>query len=196
MKPKIIALILLCLLLVPCAMFGYYQVQRNLFNLTFAERDEQGKPAQWGCWTKGSSYSCDSGTVPAGKYSLHVKVSKGDGSPGIGASVISQSALLAHVRGTNVTYSGWIKTKNVARWAGLWMRVDGRPPGQYTGKILASNNMQDSAWYGTHDWRHFSFVLPVSDTAKNVDFGVQVAGSGEAWFAGLTLDTNGVRLAP
>jgi hypothetical protein len=53
--------------------------------------------------------------------------------------------------------------------------------------------MQDSLINGTRDWQHFSFELPVAQNAVNINFGVLTAGKGEAWFDGLSIDTNGVR---
>jgi hypothetical protein len=125
----------------------------------------------------------DSAIVRSGKYSLHLKYRKGDGF-GVGTTSLE----VDQVRGKLIRYSGWIKTKDVGIYAGLWLRVDGP-----NDKVLAFNNMIDSSINGTRDWQRFSYEIPVDKTATDVFFGVITKGKGEAWFDGLTIDTNGVR---
>ncbi|MDP4221125.1 MAG: hypothetical protein Q8916_09160 [Bacteroidota bacterium] len=86
-----------------------------------------------------------------------------------------------------IRYSGWIKTKHLEGYAGLWWRVDG--PNK---EVLAFNNMHDSLVDGTRDWKRYSFELPVAETATNINFGVIMGGEGEAWYDDLSIDTNGV----
>jgi hypothetical protein len=130
------------------------------------------------------SGTLDADTVHGGKYSLHLKHVLGKG---FGVGTGSLGALLPAVRAKTIRLSGWIKTKDVSEFAGLWCRVDGANNEKY-----AFNNMQDSMITGTHDWKRYSFEMPVDKRATNVSFGVLTVGTGEAWFDDLSIDTNGV----
>ena len=76
--------------------------------------------------------------------------------------------------------SGWVKSKSVANWAGLWMRVDGSgsPP-----KTLAFDNMQSRAIKGTTDWTRYEVVLDVATDAKAIAFGILLDGEGSVWLS-------------
>ena len=162
-------------------------------NLSFERPGMNGVPFEWYAGgggrevadRKGYAGVLDSVTRHEGKFSLHLKFLSGHGF-GVGTNGISGD-MLKQLLGKTIRYSGWIKTKNVSSYAGLWWRVDGE-----NGKMLAFNNMYDSLVNGTRDWQRYSFELPVVNEAKNINFGVIMGGSGEAWFDGLSIDTNGV----
>lgn len=164
--------------------------QSDDLNLGF-ERRIHRKPMGWYAGGGGRSEAdldgylgeCDSAIVKSGKYSLHLKYLKGDGF-GVGTNSIE----VDRVRGKKIRYSGWIKTKNLEGYAGLWWRVDGP-----NNEVLAFNNMRDSMVDGTRDWKHYSYELPVDKAATNINFGVLMGGEGEAWYDGLSIDTNGTR---
>ncbi len=188
------------LLLFAISFVGFSAVANDL-NLDFEQVGYKGIPKGWYVGGGGRSDTdlagyigeVDSKITHSGKYSLHLKYIKGDAF-GVGTSTLP----VGPVRGKMIRYSGWIKTRNVGGtakhnfngYAGLWMRVDG--PDHRT---LAGNNMQDSLVNGTRDWEHFSFEVPVGEEATNINFGVITTGKGEAWFDGLTIDTNGVRFS-
>jgi hypothetical protein len=160
-------------------------------NLSFDIARGHLMPADWYAGGGGRStadmddYSADldEKIVHEGKYALHLAYKKGDG---FGVATSFLGGLLPEVKGKTIRLGGWIKTKDVGEYAGLWWRVDGAD-----GRPLAFNNMQDSSIRGTQDWKHYSFELPVRNDAVNVNFGVLMSGHGEAWFDGLTIDTNG-----
>jgi len=88
--------------------------------------------------------------------------------------------------GKHVRFSGYIKTKGVSSgFAGLWWRVDG-PSG-----ILAFDNMQSRGVTGTTDWKRYDIELPVAANATNINFGALLAGTGTAWFDGLSVELDG-----
>ncbi len=189
----------LSFLLIPAILFLGFSVLDNDLNLGFEKVTFKSRAVGWYSGGGGkvpgdqTGYlgEVDSKTVHSGKYSMHLKYLKGDG-----FGVATNSIDVGRVRGKMIRYSGWIKTRNVGGqskhnldgYAGLWWRVDGPD-----NKSLAFNNMQDSLFNGTHNWKHFSFELPVAENATNINFGVLMGGKGEAWFDGLTIDTNGVR---
>jgi RNA polymerase sigma factor (sigma-70 family) len=78
-------------------------------------------------------------------------------------------------RGKRVRLSAWLKTKDVAGGAALWMRVDG------TDKTLTFDNMMERRVKGDNDWARYEVVLDVPEAAKHITFGLLVAGKGQAW---------------
>jgi hypothetical protein len=81
-------------------------------------------------------------------------------------------------RGKRLKFTGYVKTLDVAGTANLWFRVDGE-----NGKILAFDNMSDRPIKGTTDWKEYSVVLDVPETATALAYGIFVSGSGAgtAW---------------
>ncbi len=160
-------------------------------NLGFDIADNNNKPDGWYAGgggrsmadTKDYSADLDPAIKHDGKYALHLKYVSGDG---FGVATNYLGGLLPQVRGKRIRYTGWLKTKDVGGYAGLWWRVDGP-----NGEMLAFNNMQDSMIRGTNDWKKYSFDIYVDKSAANVNFGVLMDGHGEAWFDDLSIDTNG-----
>jgi hypothetical protein len=95
-----------------------------------------------------------------------------------GGGTLMQSIAAKNYLGKRVRLSGYVKSQNIAREAGLWMRVDGpgAPP-----RMLAFDNMQDRAIKGTIDWQRYEVVLDVPDSAVGISFGVRLEGTGEVW---------------
>ena len=154
-------------------------------NLGFEEATPEGHAAHW---FAGSAYlvnpesytaTLDEVVKHSGKRSMHLKYIM----PG-SFGVATASLPIAGLRGNTVELSGWIKTEKVTAFAGLWLRVDGA-----TRPTMAFNNMRDSAFTGTNDWKHFSFQLPVSDSASHIYFGAVLGGQGDAWFDDLEIKT-------
>lgn len=69
---------------------------------------------------------------------------------------------------------GEIRTANVVKGAGFWVRIDG--PQDHTEWI---DNMYDRMLRGDNGWTLFSIVLPVPKDAIYVVFGLLLNGSGE-----------------
>jgi len=81
--------------------------------------------------------------------------------------------------------TAFVKSLDVAAWAGLWMRVDG------PGGVLAFDNMSTRPIKGKTEWAQYSVVLDVPDTAKLVAFGVLVQGSGSVSIDDFAFETVG-----
>jgi len=177
-----------------------------ILNLNFDERTQDGIPVNWytggGFDTlsrqflsdsaSGFSVTLDSTVVQNGKYSLLIQTLPGGSWGSAREDCIEYfDTLLKNLRGKTVTFSGWIRTENISKWAGLWWTVDG-PHG-----TIAYKNMYDKATGGTRDWQKYSFSLPISDSATSIDFGVNMnsSGGGKVWFDNLEIDTNGVAYA-
>jgi hypothetical protein len=72
--------------------------------------------------------------------------------------------------------SAYVKTTDVDRRAGLWMRVDGREQ-----TALAFDNMTGRGIVGTTDWEKYEVVLDIPESAEEIYFGFLVAGKGQGW---------------
>jgi hypothetical protein len=83
--------------------------------------------------------------------------------------------------GTRIEFRGFLKTEDVSEFMGLWMRVDGEAPN------LAFDSMQSRQLKGTRDWTEYSIALPVNPQAKQLYFGVLMAGTGKTWADDLQL---------
>jgi hypothetical protein len=79
-------------------------------------------------------------------------------------------------RGKRLKFTGYVKTRDVAGTANLWFRVDGE-----NGQLLAFDNMSDRPIKGTTDWKEYSVVLDVPETATALAYGIFVSGAGTAW---------------
>jgi hypothetical protein len=89
-------------------------------------------------------------------------------------------------RGKRVRMSGFVSAKDVADWAGLWMRIDG-PKSQ----MLGFDNMQQRAVKGTRDWQKYEIVLDVPDEASEIAFGLLLTGKGQVWMDDLKFEVVG-----
>ena len=87
--------------------------------------------------------------------------------------------------GQNVEFRGFLRTEDVSDFVGLWMREDGESP------TLAFDNMQARQLKGTTVWKEYSITLPVHPEARQLFFGVLVAGTGKAWADDLQLLVDG-----
>src|SRR5262249_54842834 len=107
-----------------------------------------------------------------GKASGFIKA-KGDDSKGF--ATLMQSFRANDYRGKRLRLSGHVKARQIDKWAGLWMRIDGET------KILGFDNMQDRPIKGTSDWRKQEIVLDVPEDSINIRFGILLIGKGQAW---------------
>jgi hypothetical protein len=80
-------------------------------------------------------------------------------------------------KGKTVKMTGYIKSNNVKKWAGLWMRVD-----YYGTDVLAFDNMQNRGVKRTTDWAKYEVVLFVPQEATSISYGFLLQGTGQIWF--------------
>lgn len=99
-------------------------------------------------------------------------------------AVLMQSVTAAPYRGHRLRLSGYVQTRGVGGWAGLFLRVDPRE-----GPALEFDNMQDRPIQGTTAWTRYALELNVPPESDQVHFGVLLAGAGEVWLDDVTLET-------
>jgi hypothetical protein len=147
-------------------------------NLDFeGPAEATGLPESWGGGGPEYELAIDKSVAHQGKQSGRVSyVGTGEPEkPGFGT--LTQGISPDPFRGKRVRYSGYVRTKNVAGSAGLWMRVDGSEQG----RSLSFDNMMDRGIVGTSDWKKYEIVLDVPKEATAIYFGMLVSGKGTAW---------------
>lgn len=99
-----------------------------------------------------------------------------------GFATLMQTIRADRFRGQRVRLTAWVKASSVQE-ANIWLRVDG------AGATLVLDNMQDRRAHGTFDWRRQQIVLDVPDIGFTVNYGLIVAGNGQAWVDDFVLET-------
>jgi hypothetical protein len=115
----------------------------------------------------------DSAIVHGGSASAYIR-SMRDNIDGFGTLMQTLWAI-GEYQGQRLRMSAYAKTKDVAGWAGFWLRVDNA-----TGTV-AFDNMQDRPIQGDNDWSQYEIVLDVPQDSAAISFGILLAGTGQVW---------------
>lgn len=83
-----------------------------------------------------------------------------------------------------IRLSGYVKTKDVAGKACLWLRVEKANSQQ----ILSFDNMNNRPIIGTNNWKKYKIVVDVPATASKISYGALVRGTGQIWFDNLSFE--------
>ena len=81
--------------------------------------------------------------------------------------------------GQRIKYTAWVRCKDVANWAGLWLRIDPSDPRHNPN--LGFDNMHNRPIKGTADWTKYEIVMDVPEGAANVVYGALLDGGGQIW---------------
>ncbi len=142
------------------------------------------KPAGWfSAGSKPQSYEMgiDKGAGQSGKNAATIK-SKDFTIDGFG-TLMQQSSPDKYL-GKRVRMTGYVKTENVASWAGLWLRIDQSGSQQ----PLSFDNMQSRPIKGTTGWEKYEIVLDIPGNASLMAFGMLLDGTGQVWFDNITFE--------
>jgi len=101
-----------------------------------------------------------------------------------GFETIMQSCSARNFLGTRIKMTGYIKSENVADWAGMWLRIDSKTPGE----SLGFDNMQDRPIIGNSDWTKCEIVMDVPAESITLKFGALISGTGKIWFDNVTFE--------
>ena len=118
--------------------------------------------------------SVDTGNAYGGQPSAYLRSKNSQVQDGFGTLMQNFSA--EQYVGKRVRFSAFVKSENIQRWSGLWMRVDGKPS-----QTLAFDNMQDRPVKGTSAWQNYEVVLDVPAGATGIFFGILLDGPGTVW---------------
>jgi hypothetical protein len=89
-------------------------------------------------------------------------------------ALLVQKLSAQEYRGRRMELEGYLKSKDVTGWAGLWVRVDDEQ-----GKVLEFHNMMELPVRGTTGWARYSIPFNVDSQAFEIHFGALLAGQGE-----------------
>jgi C-terminal processing protease CtpA/Prc len=148
--------------------------------LTFEAAHNGTSPSGWGGGPPATIF-VDGETVHGGRWSVRLERSAIEGQP---FSTLARSIPIEFA-GTTIEWRGFLRTENVSEFMGLWMRQDGDTPN------LAFATMQPRQIKGTNDWTEYSISFPVNREAKQLYFGVLLAGTGKVWADDLRLLVDG-----
>lgn len=154
----------------------------QLLGFEGAHRD--GWPLGWGGGPPGTVGITDE-VVHGGQWAL--RLSRDAESPGRFSSVGYRRAI--DFAGTTIELRGYLRTENADQHVGLWLRQD---DGETS---VAFDNMRSQGLKGTTPWRQYSVVLPLSQQADRLVFGVLLSGQGTAWADDLEVLVDGKPLA-
>ncbi len=102
-----------------------------------------------------------------------------------GFGTLMQTINAAGYAGKRVRLRAWVKSQDIADWAGVWMRVDKERT------AVAFDNMQNRPIKGTQPWSMYDVVLDVPQDSTGISFGVLLSGTGEVWINGVTFEIVG-----
>src|SRR6185437_2489922 len=88
--------------------------------------------------------------------------------------------------GKRIRYSAWVKSKDLANWAGLIIMVMGP---QNT--VLAGDDMGDRPLTKTNEWTRLESVVDVPPETLVIQIGMLMRGAGQFWFDGATIEVVG-----
>ncbi|MDW7615895.1 AraC family transcriptional regulator [Peribacillus simplex] len=91
--------------------------------------------------------------------------------------------------GKRMKLSGFLKSKGVDGFCGLWMRVDNALQ-----DVLQFDNMGNRPIVNDTEWNHYYIVLDVPENSAIISFGVLLSGRGQVWideleFEEVSIDT-------
>ena len=152
----------------------------------------------------GTTISLLSFDLPAGWFaagskpkSYEMGIDKGAGQDGKNAATIKSIDKMINGFGTlmqqkkpdkylgkRIKMTGFVKSENVANWAGLWFRVDQADSKQ----SLSFDNMGDRPIKGTTSWTKYYIVLDVPDNASQIAYGALLEGTGQIWFDNIAIE--------
>jgi C-terminal processing protease CtpA/Prc len=154
----------------------------NLPQVLNFELPRTDAPPQGWSGTPPSTVFSDPGEAPSGHNSVRIERHPGDPMPFSTVTTFIPIDFL----GQTVELRGFLRTRDVSEFAGLWIREDG-----YALRSLAFDNMQGKHLNGTNDWIQYSIKLPLHPEARQLVFGALLAGSGAVWASDFELLVDG-----
>lgn len=93
-----------------------------------------------------------------------------------GFATMAQCIEAAAYRGKRMRLSAYLRTQDVQKWSGIWVRVD---DGER--RAIAFDNMERRGLSGTTGWRRCEVVLDIPPEAAGICFGLMLVTEGKVW---------------
>jgi transcriptional regulator with XRE-family HTH domain len=141
-------------------------------------------------WTKAGSKSksyemgLDNSVTKTGKKCAYLKSVDSNVN---GFGTIMQKCEAKFYLGKRIKMIGFVKTENVDKWSGMWLRVDSK----YGGKPLSFDNMSKRPLKGNSDWTKCEIILNVPQESSTLNFGLLLDGTGMVWFDKISFEIIG-----
>lgn len=97
---------------------------------------------------------------------------------------LSQYCSADQYLGKRVRMTGYLKSENVKKWAGMWFRIND----SLQKNILSFDNMSGRPIKNTTDWKKYEIVLDVPQEAGVMAFGVLLESSGKVWISDISFE--------
>ena len=101
-----------------------------------------------------------------------------------GYASLAQNCLPDKFRVSRIRMSGYVKSKEVSDWAGLWLEVREEGVEQF----VAFDNMFERPIKGTTDWQKYEIVVDIPAKSTNISYGALLSGNGQIWFDKLKIE--------
>jgi hypothetical protein len=170
---KSIAIFLLAIVLGACQSDNSITISDNTISNAFGWKNRGSKPKSYemgiekGCGQKGNNAATIKSIDPAIN----------------GFGTLMQTCLPGKFSGKRVRLSGFIKSKDVEGWAGLWLRIDPK-----LGFDNMKNGKNDVSITGTTAWKKYEVVLDVPAETESMSYGVLLFGTGQVWFENISFE--------
>jgi len=152
---------------------------QSYLNLSF-EAASGGVPTGWYLNSTDFQYTLDTSTAVDGAQSLRITSLTDTVQYGDAAEVLTAGP----ATGLTFHLSGYIRTQAANGFAILWAYAN-----DSQGNRLAIGTSPPTG--GTTGWKRYDMYLDVPAGASTLNFGVQLGGTGTAWFDNLSIDLNG-----
>lgn len=100
----------------------------------------------------------------------------------VGSCNLVQEIKAENYRGERVRLSGYIKSKFISYWAGLFLIVE-----DAIGRPVSYDNMQNRPVVGSSEWIKYEIVLDIPQNSERILFGAALNGKGTVWIDDLKL---------
>lgn len=150
------------------------------FNLSFEESDEGNHPLGWfdslGFVDYVSTrYEIETVRRPSGGTGKCVLFRNKEAEPHEFGSLM-QRCPAEHLAGHTIRLEGEVRTLGVEKWAGLWLRADGRKEFN-----LFFDNMSSNPIRGSTPWRLYFIQAHLPARTTWLNYGIVLDGSGTMW---------------
>jgi hypothetical protein len=163
-----------------CDDYGTVDLRKEL-NLNFENARPNNTPEYWSSYNQSYDIQLDDKIFYKGSKSLRLQ-HLNDNINGLSKIYLP----LYYLRGKDLKFTGFIKTKNVENgYAGFRINI-------YAAKVNNKElRMEETGAAGTTDWKEYSIETFISDSVRSVSIGVELTGTGTAWFDGLEMYIDG-----
>lgn len=104
----------------------------------------------------------------------------------VGFVTLMQNFKANNYRSQRIKLSAYIKTKSIAGWSALWMRIN-----DISGKPLSFDDMRERPLVGSMIWMPIEIVLDVPPMSNEISFGFLLQGKGQVWIDNIKISMVG-----